>query len=227
MPGFHTQATPLTPDPNPHLMMTRHPCHCPDQVIVLSELLPGSVAYEGYEAELGADSLRRLHSVNGIRVVNMTQLTALVVYLTHTGSTGRGGTGQGPSAGRGSAGATGPDPGSASDAESGSSSSDASHEPPVSAAAASGRLRLEFSDGAMVIIDLASAKRDTLAAMAQHGIPHALSARLRAHLAAEMPGAFRTAASMWPRDPTPAADAGMEGPMQQRRQRRRRLALRR
>jgi hypothetical protein len=253
------------------------------QVIVLSELLPGSAAHEGYASNLGASGLRRLRSLNGVPIINMAQLAALIVKLTTESprnSSSSGGESSGPdrsdddmhsssSASGSTGGSAGPRTGvrtsnarskvstekpassrsrtassSSVKADSPESSQSRRHDqssdttnPQLGSGASAGAstsvvgssrhsLRFEFSDGSLMVVDARTARRETLQAMAEHGIPHAMSARLRSHLSAE--ASVGPAASAWPRELAPAGEGtDAAGSMLQRRQKRRRLALRR
>jgi hypothetical protein len=150
-------------------------------------------------------------SVNGTRVLNMLHLAQLVVEAA---------------AGAGSA-STSSNDGSSDEEEeapaAGASASTASGAAgaadTLSAAGSASYLRLEFTDGAVIVVDAATARSDTIAALSAYGITHAMSGRLRAAL-----GSAEQGPCMWPFEPE---SAGSSRQALQKRQQRRRLALRR
>ncbi|KAL6750811.1 hypothetical protein V8C86DRAFT_2797135 [Haematococcus lacustris] len=161
-----------------------------EQVVIMSELLDGSVVEEGYGAEIGRTPMRRLNRVNGVPILDMAQLAVLLVALTSSPRDG---------------------PSRVSSSSNSNSSSGGSF-------GSKGFLRLESTDGHQLVLDASTAKQDTIAALNQHSINHAMSARLRTYLSdIGLQGS-------WPFDPVAGRAQGIA---LQRRQQRRRVPKRR
>ncbi len=175
------------------------------QVVVCSELLAGSAAAEGYGQELGGTPRRLVRCASVVEVLHLTggpgtgressetsirrrraPLSLLRVRVPSVDGTAVLNMRHLVALAVGAE----PDPGSRASF-----------------------LTLGFADGTCMVLDRGSLRRDTLAAMQQHGVAHAMSSRLRA----------LAPSASWPLDGGADAGASEDARSVQRRQTRRRL----
>ena len=140
--------------------------------------------------------------LNGVEVLNMQQLVALVVQLTSSGTNS-------PGSGTN-------DPTSSGSAEGGAA--------PTAIPPTAAFLRFDFSDGSVMVLDGATIRAETLEVLREQSISHAMSAGLRRAAAA----AGVAGARHWPEDERAGHGAAVgAGEGRQVRQQKRRLTVRR
>ncbi|GAX77308.1 hypothetical protein CEUSTIGMA_g4754.t1 [Chlamydomonas eustigma] len=188
-----------------------------EQVVTLISILPGSNASTDY-SELSR-SPRRLKSLNNVEILNMEHLAQEVVLLTSALEIT-------PPVRPGIWGPRMQEHPSSQNESTQSlptstflSASLTPVDSPSSHSNAVNFLRLEFSDGSVIVLDAESARSQTLQLLKEQSISFAMSSDLRACLPLHM--------GHWPEDAGMGSEVGGEVTTRQSRQQRRRLAMRR